>query len=198
MQARRAQITREAVLAAALALVDREGLAALTMRRLGRELGIEAMSLYNHVRDKEDLLDGVVGLLSSEVEFPGEEHGDWAGRVAELIRRYRRLARLHPNAFPLIALRPLRTAEARRPVERALELAVTAGFTSEEARRLARVLASYANGFALNELSGGFDWPTDETEPPENLEEEFDDGLSVIIDGFRRRLPPTPRARARR
>ena len=186
-------ITRGAVLATALALVDREGMAALTMRRLGRELGIEAMSLYNHVRDKEDLLDGVVGLLASEVDFPSEEHGDWGGRVAELVRRYRRLSRLHPNAFPLIALRPLRTAEARRPVEEALQLMVTAGFAPEEARHIARVLASYANGFALNELSGGFDWPAGETGPPQDPDAEFEGGLSIIIDGFRGRLAPTRR-----
>ena len=157
------------------------------MRRLGRELGIEAMSLYNHVRDKEDLLDGIVELLSLEVELPGEEHGDWAERVGELVRRYRRLSQLHPNAFPLIALRPLRTVEARRPIEQALAVMVDAGFTPQEARHIARVLSSYANGFALNELSGGFEWPTEATGPPQDLDAEFEEGLRVIVDGFRRR-----------
>lgn len=157
------------------------------MRRLARELGIEAMSLYNHVRDKEDLLDGVVELLSLEVEFPDEKHGDWADRVGELVRRYRRLSEVHPNAFPLIALRPLRTAEARRPIEQALAVMVDAGFTPRDARHLARVLSSYANGFALNELSGGFEWPTEQTAPPQDLEAEFEEGLRVILDGFRRR-----------
>ena len=65
---------------------------------------------------------------------------------------------------------------------------MAAGFTHEEARHVTRVLASYANGFALNELSGGFDWPAGETGPPQDAEAEFESGLSVIIDGFHRRL----------
>ena len=160
------------------------------MRRLGRELGIEAMSLYNHVRDKEDLLDGVVELLASEVEFPGEEHGDWAARIAELVRRYRRLARAHPNAFPLIAVRPLRTPEAQRPVREAAELAVAAGLTPDDAGLLVRVLASYASGYALNELAGGFEGPSGDTLMSAGLDDDFDRGLELIIDGFRHRLPP--------
>ena len=149
-------MTRRAVLEAALALIDREGSDALTMRRLGRELGIEAMSLYNHVRDKEDLLDGVVGLLASEVETPGPEVGDWAERIAELVRRYRRLAHAHPQAFPLIALRPLKTPEALRPIEWAFGVASEAGISPDATLLMFRVLASYANGYVLNELQDAF------------------------------------------
>ncbi len=136
------------------------------------------MSLYNHVRGKEDLLDEVVGLLASEVALPGEEAGDWGDRIAELVRRYRAMGWRHPNAFPLIALRPLRTPEALRPYEDALEL-VSSAIGADAARTMARVLASYANGFVLNELAGAFTLPGD-------LDADFEHGVRVIVDGFRR------------
>ena len=179
MRARRASLTRSTVVAGALALIDREGLGALTMRRLGRELGVEAMSLYNHVRDKEDLLDAIVGLLASEVSLPGEEAGSWADRMAELMRRYRGMGRRHPNALPLIALRPLRTPEALEPYLEALELA-SAAIGPYAARTMARVLASYANGFVLNEVAAAFTLPGD-------LDADFEHGVRVIVEGFERR-----------
>ena len=140
------------MLAAALRLIDREGLQALTMRRLGRELGVEAMSLYNHVRGKEDLLDGVVELLAREVEIPSV--GSWDDRLREVVRGYRGLARLHPNAFPLIALRPLNTRGSLEPIEATLTIACSAGFDVEASMLAVRVLASYASGYALSELNG--------------------------------------------
>lgn len=140
------------MLAAALRLIDREGLQALTMRRLGRELGVEAMSLYNHVRGKEDLLDGVVELLAREVEIPSV--GSWDDRLREVVRGYRGLARRHPNAFPLIALRPLNTRGSLEPIEATLTIACSAGFDVEASMLAVRVLGSYASGYALSELNG--------------------------------------------
>ncbi len=176
------------------------------MRRLGRALGVEAMSLYNHVRDKEDLLDGVVGLLASEVELPPAELGDWSERIAELVRRYRRLAHRHPHTFPLIALRPLNTPEALRPIEWCFAVTSEAGVDPEATLLLFRVLASYANGYVLNELQEGFtldDKPgrlTPEHLSPEEFphlvrlgaavvrrsrDEEFELGLRLIMAALR-------------
>lgn len=203
---RREPLTRGKVLEAALALVDREGIEALTMRRLGRAVGVEAMSLYNHVRDKEDLLDGLVGLLASEVALPEPEVGDWAERIAELVRRYRRLAHAHPHAFPLIALRPLNTPEALRPIEWAFAVAHEAGIGPEATLLMFRVLASYANGYVLNELQAAFtldEGPgrlTPERLPAEEFphlaalgpvvarrsrDEEFEHGLTLIVAALR-------------
>jgi AcrR family transcriptional regulator len=67
---RREPLTRERIIEAAMRLMDKEGLEAVTMRRIGRELGVEAMSLYNHVADKEDILSGVVEAVMGEYEFP--------------------------------------------------------------------------------------------------------------------------------
>ncbi|HEX2646573.1 MAG TPA: TetR/AcrR family transcriptional regulator C-terminal domain-containing protein, partial [Candidatus Dormibacteraeota bacterium] len=73
---KRRPLNRERVLKAALALADEGGLEALTMRRLGQALDVEAMSLYNHVANKEDVLDGLVDIVFSEIETPCED-GDW-------------------------------------------------------------------------------------------------------------------------
>src|SRR5450759_4882179 len=72
----RTPLSRERVLRAALALADVEGIGSLTMRRLGQELGVEAMSLYNHVANKGDLVDGLVDLVFAEIDLPSEG-GDW-------------------------------------------------------------------------------------------------------------------------
>ena len=70
--ARRAPLTRERVLRAAIALADQSGIESLTMRRLGQELGVEAMSLYNHVANKDDILDGIVDLVLSDIDVPAD------------------------------------------------------------------------------------------------------------------------------
>src|ERR1051325_3608477 len=72
---RRLPLTKNRVLRAALKLADRDGLASLSMRKLGDELGIEAMSLYNHVKNKDDLLDGLIDIVFAEIELPHD--ADW-------------------------------------------------------------------------------------------------------------------------
>src|SRR5918911_1159397 len=100
----RQPLSRRRVLEEAVRFVDREGLEALTMRKLGAELGVEAMSLYNHVPNKGALLDGMVEILLGELEIPPEEEG-WESRVREAYRAFRRLAHEHPNVFPLLVVR---------------------------------------------------------------------------------------------
>src|ERR1700737_4833368 len=73
---RRAALTRERILRAAIGLADRDGIESLSMRKLGEVLGVEAMSLYNHVRNKVDMLDGMVDVVFSEIDLPTSEE-DW-------------------------------------------------------------------------------------------------------------------------
>jgi AcrR family transcriptional regulator len=89
------------VLRAAIDLADREGLGTVTMRRLGQELGVEAMSLYHHVRDKDDVISGMVELLLSEISAPGA--GDWKETIRARALAARNHLRRHPWAFRLIA-----------------------------------------------------------------------------------------------
>src|ERR671910_3474527 len=115
--AKRQPLSRRRILEAAVRLVDRGGLEALSMRKLGSELGVEAMSLYNHVPNKGALLDGMVEVLLGELEVPPENHG-WEERVRDGYRAFRRLAHEHPNVFPLLVERPPETMDGVWLVEK--------------------------------------------------------------------------------
>ncbi len=150
----RERLNRKRVLEAALAIVDAEGLAALTMRRLGGELGVEAMSLYRHVPNKEALLDGIVELIVLEIDVPADDGGDWVEAWRGVGRSYRRAALAHPNAFPLVTMRPLNTPEALRRIDAAYDLLRRAGLDEQTSIVAFRTLASYTRGFALEEVTG--------------------------------------------
>jgi TetR/AcrR family transcriptional regulator, tetracycline repressor protein len=150
----RERLNRRRVLEAALAIVDAEGLEALTMRRLGRELGVEAMSVYRHVPSKEALLDGIVELIILEIEVPAPDETAWEEATRRVLRSYRRAAHAHPNAFPLVTVRPLNTPEALRRLEANFELLRQAGFDERSAIVAFRTLASFTRGFALEEVTG--------------------------------------------
>jgi AcrR family transcriptional regulator len=150
----RERLSRQRVLEAALRIVDSEGLAALTMRRLGRELGVEAMSLYRHVPNKDALLDGIVELIVLEIDVPDSLDGDWQEAARRVVRSYRQAAHSHPNAFPLVTMRPLNTPEALRRLDANFEILRQAGFDEPTAIIAFRTLASYTRGFALEEVTG--------------------------------------------
>ena len=150
----RDRLSRRRVLDAALRIVDTEGLTALTMRRLGRELGVEAMSLYRHVPNKDALLDGIVELIVLEIEVPAEVDGDWKEAARQIVRSYRRAAHSHPNAFPLVTMRPLNTPEGLRRLDATFDILRRAGFDELTAIVAFRTLASYTRGFALEEVTG--------------------------------------------
>src|SRR3954469_2681663 len=101
---RREPLTRERVIEAALGVMDAEGLEAVTMRRIGRELGVEAMSLYNHVEDKAAILDGICEVVMAEFAFP-KESADWRQLVRSGARAWRDMLRAHPNVIALFAER---------------------------------------------------------------------------------------------
>src|SRR5947209_12607310 len=102
---RRVPLSRERVLDAALRLVDQSGIESLSMRKLGQALGVEAMSLYNHVANKNDLLDGIVDLVLSEFELPSAEE-DWEAAIRKCaISAHDALVR-HPWACNLIMSSP--------------------------------------------------------------------------------------------
>ena len=132
--------------------MDREGLEAVTMRRIGRELGVEAMSLYNHVRDKDDILDGMSDAVMSQFEMPAPT-GDWSRDVRAMAREWRRLLGLHPGVMELLAERhkPIEGVHAYRPMDRALEVLHRAGLRPREATQAFNALGSYIMGFVMME-----------------------------------------------
>jgi TetR/AcrR family tetracycline transcriptional repressor len=148
--ATRTRLDRRRVLQAALGLVDREGLEALTMRRLGAELRVDPMTVQHHVETKERLLDGLAELLWEEVILPGESQ-DPAETLRGLARSMRDLFRRHPQAAPLI-LRCSRLPRAELELFRAYLDVLDAAGVREPAAVLRPVL-SYAAGYGHAERS---------------------------------------------
>ena len=162
------KITREAVLAAALEIIDRDGADALSMRRLARALGRDPMILYRHAPSKAALLDGVAETVLAQLRVDSADP-DWAGQLREVARRYRALALAHPNVVPLIVTRPLATPlglrppGTLRPLEDILALLTRAGFSGPDALHIYRALFGFLNGHVLDELQELIENP-DETD----------------------------------
>ncbi|HEU0316002.1 MAG TPA: TetR/AcrR family transcriptional regulator C-terminal domain-containing protein [Solirubrobacteraceae bacterium] len=152
---RPARLSRPAILATALRLIDNEGADALTMRRLGGELGVEAMSLYRHVASKRALLDGVAEQMMAEVVSYREAQGDdWVERARSLVIGIGAVARRHPEAFELVGMRALNTEVAIRPIEALLAALRAGGFSPDRAVTVYRHLSAYARGYAMSEIVG--------------------------------------------
>lgn len=148
----RLPLSRTRVLGAALELIDASGLDALSMRKLGAALGVEAMSLYNHVASKDDLLTGVADLLLEMVDIP-PRRGDWRQDVRCLCEAVRAVGVAHPRAFPLVITQSRASVDAWRPVLAGFELVHEAGLTDEQAASAVNVVSSYLVGFVLFEIN---------------------------------------------
>jgi AcrR family transcriptional regulator len=162
------KITRELVLATALELIDRDGVDALSMRRLGAALDRDPMVLYRHARGKAALLDGVVETVLAQLKVDPADP-DWAAQLRSVARDYRALALAHPNVVPLLVTRPLATPLALRPpgtlrpLEDLLALLTRVGFSGPDALHVYRAFFGFLNGHVLNELQEVVDNP-DETD----------------------------------
>jgi AcrR family transcriptional regulator len=198
------RLKRSAILASALQLVDSEGAQALTMRRLGSELGVEAMSLYRHVASKDAVLDGIAELLIAEVQSAGGS--DWPTSIRRFATGIRTVARAHPAAFELAGTRVMHTHSALGPVDALLAALRAGGFAPTRAVATYRLVASYARGFALIEIAGfTLASPPPERDPdsPDDLpairalarplaseptDAQFRAGIETIITGLRAEL----------
>jgi AcrR family transcriptional regulator len=138
--------------------MDAEGLGSVSMRRIGRELGVEAMSLYNHVADKEDILAGVVEAVMAEFEFPDEVAGEWAEKGRAAARAWRELLKAHPNVITLMSEQrePMTSLRALRPMEHAIGTLRDSGLSDEEAVKAFRAFGGYIQGFVLAEVANLF------------------------------------------
>jgi AcrR family transcriptional regulator len=152
-------LSGDLIFAAALRLVDEEGLDALTMRHLAEKIGVATMSLYSHVATKEDLLLGVVNLATSQIALPGPETPPWEA-LKNVSREFRRVSLRHPNLVPLIMRRPPTGSEGLRTLEVALDALRRAGMEPERTAPAYRMMASFAIGFVSLEC-GGFFRPVD-------------------------------------
>jgi AcrR family transcriptional regulator len=215
----RPPLTRERIVRAALRVMDAEGLEAVSMRRIGRELGVEAMSLYNHVEDKEDILDGICELVMSEFEYP-EPAEDWAESARRGARAWRRLLKAHPDVMRLFAQErgPARSVDSMRPMEFALRLLRASGLSDRDTAQAFHAFGGYIQGFVIMEM-GSIAGGTDEAHlkthqelasllPDEfatlravsphfaecDADEQFEFGLDLLIRGVLERVRATGQA----
>ena len=159
----RAALDRRRVLGAAIEFIDTEGLNALTMRRLGAHLGVEAMALYRYVPGRENLLDGVVESVIDELYGDPDVHlaasHGWQDYLQRLAHGVRRIALAHPEVFPLVATRPPAAPWVRPPlrslrwVESFLTALMDSGFTENAAVAAYRAYSSFLLGHLLLEVS---------------------------------------------
>ena len=149
----REKLTRDRIVDAALHVMDAEGLDAVSMRRVAREVGVEAMSLYHHVRDKDDLLQAVCDRVMAGFEFPSDE-GSWEDRCKAAARSWRRLLQAHPDMMRLFAEThgPAPTSPASvRPTEFALSMLREAGLSDRDTVQAFHAFGGYIQGFVMME-----------------------------------------------
>lgn len=145
-------ITRARVLETALRLVNERGASALTMRALATELDIEAPSLYKHIANKDEILDGLCELVYSQVTV-GDVGDDWRDRLKAYAGAYRRALLKNRNVAPILAVRPVATEGSMLLVEASLAEFVRGGVDPETGRRLLNIIAGFVVGHVLAEVA---------------------------------------------
>jgi AcrR family transcriptional regulator len=149
-------LDKDQIVEAAIAFIEENGLPELSMRRLAADLGVGTMTLYNHVPNKDALLNGVVQTILEEIEIPGPDVKPWAERVRFILGSFRRVAHRHPTVIELIPVNPPWTPPALRATEVGVAALKEAGFGDEAAAHAYRLLASYVVGYVSLELGGFF------------------------------------------
>jgi AcrR family transcriptional regulator len=208
----RVRLARERVLLAAVALVDTGGVAALSMRKLGQVLGVEAMSLYNHVANKDDLLDGMIDLVFGEIGLP-PGGADWKTAMRQRAISAREVLARHRWAIGLMESRSRPGPATLQHHDAVLGCLREAGFSIAMAAHAYSALDSYIYGFALQQASLPFEtseevgevadsilrqFPADAyphlteltvqhvLQPGYDYANEFEFGLDLILDGLER------------
>lgn len=157
----RPPLTRERIVRTALTIVDRDGLAALSMRRLGSELGVDPMAVYYHVPNKEALLDAIVEAVMSEIDLEAEDCGaDPEERILSAANAYLAVMLAHANALPIMLSRGPSTSAAARPVEYLIGVLREAGLPPAEAMAGMNAIASAVRGSAAMLAPAGTQPPT--------------------------------------
>ncbi|ODU03231.1 MAG: AcrR family transcriptional regulator [Pseudonocardia sp. SCN 72-86] len=213
---RRVGLTRDRVVAEAVAIADVEGLAALSMRRLGKALDVEAMSLYNHVTDKDDLLDGMIDAVFARIDLPSG--ADWREAMVRRAHSAREVLNRHRWAVGLMESRTTPGLATLRHHDAVLGALRSGGFSVALAAHAFSAIDSYLYGFVLQETSLPFDTGEQAAELAQTMlgdqaaqfphlaeltvehvrqegyefGSEFGYGLDLILDALARRLTSSP------
>jgi len=192
---RRERLNRERVAIGALALMEREGPSAFSMRRLGAELGVEAMALYKHFPSRAAVIDAALGLVLAELGPPLAGAGPWQDELKRWGRELRALALRHPRIFPLLVTTGLESPAALPYAAAMSEVLERAGFHGQQVIDSMRALFGFVIGFVLWDVK-------DEGLPGAQRRgrggplpgHSFEFGLSVVVRGLeaalRRDSPP--------
>jgi AcrR family transcriptional regulator len=195
-----APLTHARICAAALELIDREGLRAVTMEALGERLGVTGMALYNYFPSKSALLGAVLDAALSSVPAAPTQ-GEWRGRLRAYYRGLWELFRAHPNALPLVASQSLRSPLIGACAQAGQGVLVESGFDAEQVRPALLTLTAYALGFAGLTAGGYLEAAAAQTGDAADAaaaapapidwaaaEREYLAGLEVVLDAVARRL----------
>lgn len=204
---RKPLLSTDLIVETARALVDTEGLAALSTRRLAAELGVSGPSLYNHFRTKDQILEAVADSVSGLVDLSMFERGDggegaldWRTALHDWAVSYRAALRDHPNIVPVMALGPGRRPAGLRVADAVYGGMVEAGWPPAQATSIGALMRYFIMGSALGSFAGGFvddesaydpaDYPhlgqahllSDQQEKID--ERAFETGLTALLDGL--------------
>ena len=176
-QSRRRPLSRERVLRAAVALADEAGLESLSMRKLAKALGVEAMSLYNHVAGKDDLLDGMIDIVFGEIEPPSAD-GDWKAALRDRAISTRDALARHRWAIGLMEGRTNHGPANLRLHDAVLGCLRGAGFSVEMSVHAYSVQDAYIYGFALQERDMSSESAADFAAEAQRQMREYEDVLA--------------------
>jgi len=202
----RKPLSRESISLEALRLIDAHGLDGLSMRRLGAALGVEAMAIYHHFKNKGEVLDGVLEQLIIELDYPSLETLPPLERLRAFTRAHREMALRHPHAFILVPTRRFNTELSFGMYERVLHAFHELGFDAARSARYFRALGYYASGAGLADIASharqpdatpvrleNFDrseYPLVSAVAPQlragNLDAIFEFGLTILFDAIER------------
>lgn len=182
------RLTRERVVDAALTLADRDGMTAVSMHRVAKELGVGTMTLYTYVDGKDDLLDAMTSELLGRIELPVD--GDWDARIRAAMLATRDVADQHPSLAGLIMTRVPHTDVKRSRHDHTTEQLLRAGFSEEDADHAAQMLWGLIGGLLLGKRTGVFVAAEAVTgrerdEAARACDIEF--AIDVALDGLRQR-----------
>ncbi|WP_219471402.1 TetR/AcrR family transcriptional regulator [Nonomuraea rhizosphaerae] len=178
---RPAVLTRERIVAAAVDVLDAEGLDALTMRRLGSRLGVAAMSLYRHLPNREAVLAAVVDRLFAEAVVDLGTGMSWPEALTGFAVAYRRMLLSHPQAVPLLATHPVDIDRGRELLAGLLGTFEAAGVTPHDAVTAVQSVGVYVLGHALAQVGGN---PSLDDAALRFYDEWFEAGLGAMVRGF--------------
>jgi AcrR family transcriptional regulator len=213
----RVPLSRDRVFRAAIAVADRGGIASLTIRSLAQELGVKPMSVYHHVANKDEIIDGIVDQVFSEFDLP-TPGGDWRTEMRRRALSARSVLRVHPWAIPLLQSRTSPGEGTLRHLNAVIGTLRAGGFSVELTAHAYALLDSYIYGFALSEASLPINGPESVADVAESMMMmekfstgdypylvefstehilspgydfglEFEPGLDLVLDGLARSLP---------